>query len=321
MNSFNIKCIGFSVTGYGSPSYPQRLQKVFEDNGANVSVTYAALGGLSIDALPYLLPLAMKGEAPNLVVLEIATSWFSLQSKDINLASKYVKCIVDYFESLAIPIAFLNLYRRDLDDQDIVVSAIDAINNGRYQVIDLKKKYRDMLNVSNVDHTTDGVHPSGVAIDEIAREIFLNLKINNLRSAACDRFKSLAIDLIKPPAGSDYFEFNNKHGIVVDGIKIKQGGDFQLLFESPVNIAGVFFIYGPDTNIVEINIGGETIEVPMKDGMSFYRRIGYRAINRTALGVMTVSHPHRRCNTVLQRDSWEKVDFLSNYIVGFSVVI
>ena len=77
-----IKCIGFSVTGYGEFPYSMMLKEKLFDIGISADVSYASVGGLSVDALGYLLDAMIGSDAPDVIVLEIATSWFSIIRKN-----------------------------------------------------------------------------------------------------------------------------------------------------------------------------------------------------------------------------------------------
>lgn len=121
-----ILVVGFSVTGYGDPNFPETLANLClgEKATQDWTVDYISLGGLSVDALSFLISGILKSKKPNVLVLEIATSWFSLCHKDAKLAEHLVSRILTQARSIISNIFFLNLYRQDLDDNDIVVEAI-----------------------------------------------------------------------------------------------------------------------------------------------------------------------------------------------------
>jgi hypothetical protein len=171
-----IRCIGFSVTGFGEPSYPEVMQSYFYANGPSIDVSFCKLSGLSIDALPYLMSsIIRKEDNIDLVILEITTSWFSLYKKGVNEADPYIDLIVNYIQSIGASILFLNLYRKELSDFCNVVSGINKYV-GKYPILSLKKYYRDQYHLTGSDGTKDGVHPTQDSINYIAEIVckFIN---------------------------------------------------------------------------------------------------------------------------------------------------
>lgn len=320
LDGLKIRCIGFSVTGYGEPPYPDVMNDIFKSNSINAHVTHSSVGGLSIDSLPYALGLVLKRGEADLVILEIATSWYSFVRKDLEEAVSYIKLILDYLENIKVRIIFLNLYRRDIDDNDIVVKAINIASNGKYPVMSLKEQYRELLANTGDDQTTDGVHPIQAAVEHIAQTIcdFVMSKYDSLKIHYPASFDSKKYNLITLPINSDMFEFDNHHGFSVTTSKIYQGQTISLNFNEITRISGFFFLYGPNTNYLKIKINEHSMDIPMKDDMSFYRRIGYRYLNRLDTMKVEIFHPHDLLDIKLQREPWEKSLEPCNYIIGFS---
>ena len=320
LDGLKIKCIGFSVTGYGEPPFPDVMNDIFKSKSVNAEVTHSSVGGLSIDSLPYALGLVLKRGQADLVILEIATSWYGFVRKDLVEAVSYIKLIIDYLENIQVRIIFLNLYRRDINDNDIVVEAINIASNGKYPVISLKERYRELLANTGDDQTTDGVHPKQVAVEYIAKTVcsFITSEYDSLKIYDKDGFDSKKYNLITLPNNSDLFEFDNHHGFSVTASKIYQGQTIMLNFDEITRISGFFFLYGPNTNYLNIKINEHSMDIPMKDDMSFYRRIGYRYLNRLDTTKVEIFHPHDMLDIKLQREPWEKSTELCNYIIGFS---
>lgn len=322
MNKLNykIKCIGFSVTGYGKPSYPLLLEEKLTNLGANVNVDYTSLGGLSVDALIYLLDSIVGDSDFDLVVLEISTSWFSIARKNQADADFYVKEIVNYFLFRKLKVVFLNLFRKDISDSDTIVSAIDNFR-GDYTVLDLKSKYRKRLLQGEGDGTTDGVHPEQSTIveisDELANLIFneLTRELNYSKNVLPSKFNIL----LPRSLGGQLFSFDNRHGLVIDCMKISNVKSINLAFGEDVFITGVFFMYGPDSSGLNMSIGNESIDVPMYDEMSFYKRLGYKGFGKRKTQDLNLNFNFDAGNVTLKKDPWELVGERSCYIVGFSV--
>jgi hypothetical protein len=316
-----IKCIGFSVTGYGNPTYSIAMENIFKQRGHNVEVTFTAVGGLSIDALPYLLKTIVKKGDVDLVILEIATSWFSFIRTHQEEADNYIKLIINYFESIGVKLIFLNLYRKDTDDNDIVVQAIHALASGKYPILDFKAHYRKQFTETGEDGTTDGVHPKPETIEYFSTKVceFIEQNMGRLETYSSLLKNSDYFDLIQLEATSEKkYVFSNRSGLELSAAKIGQGEILEIDFPEPKRISGIFFIFGPDTNQLKLTLDGQQINIPMQDENSYYRRVGYRFLGLRDVNNLKVEHPNDVIDIKLAREPFERVDKLYNYLIGFS---
>jgi lysophospholipase L1-like esterase len=321
LNGLRIKCIGFSVTTFGKPNYTQVMQNYFDERGVNVEVTHGSVGGLSVDSLPYLLESILKKDQADLVILEIATSWFSLIRKNENEADKYLELIVNYIESMNSSILFLNMYRKDIDDNDIIIRSINKYAKNKYPVIDFKSHFRKLLNESGDDGTIDGVHPKQEIINWIAKEICKKIfedvpnyltHISELKNPFIYHINTF--NLLE----QDAYIFDNHSGLTFECRKIHQGEKIIISTEQKIRISGIFYLMGPDTNQLELYLDDMHINIPMRDSASYYRRLGYRYLGVHECTKITLEHPIEYLDVNLTREPWEKVESLCNYVVGFS---
>jgi hypothetical protein len=317
-----IKCIGFSVTGYGEPAYPIVISQRLKELGVDAEVSYNSIGGLSIDSLPFLLKSFVKKGDADLVVLELATSWFSLIHTNINSAIKYINLITSYLESIETRIIFLNLYRENINDEDIVVEAIKSISHNKYPVLDFKKNFRQQLKDSNDDGTIDGVHPRQDTINFMVGQFcdFLVENYSSLNSFSnLTNFESL-LNLEIPPSlhECEVFKFKNRHGMDLDSYKIPWGTRIKHEFEERIILTGLFFLYGPDTNQINLYLDNEKINIPMKDSMSFYRRLGYKHFGSIEVKSIEIEHPAESIKIQLAKETIVEIKTFSNYIIGFT---
>ena len=321
LNGLKIKCIGFSVTGYGDPSYPIAMENYFKKSGNSVQVSYSSVGGLSIDALPYLLKTIVRMGDVDLVILEITTSWFSFVRTHQEEANNYIKLIINYLESIDVKIVFLNLYRKDTDDNDIVVQAIHTLAYGKYPILDFKAHYRKQFTDTGYDGTTDGVHPKPEAIEQFSASVceFIRNNLTNIKINQSILKNPSYFDLVTLKASKDKEHFfDNHHGLVLSTTKVDQGEVLEMQFPEKKRISGIFYIFGPDTNQVNLTLDSELINIPMRDEMSYYRRIGYRYLGIRDVQILKVEHPLEVMEIKLAKEPWEKADKLHNYIIGFT---
>ena len=311
-----IKCIGFSVTGYGDPSYSVALSDLFKENGTDVNVSYSSVGGLSIDALPYMLPFMVHEGEADLVVLEITTSWFSLVRKNIQEAIYYIQLILGYFENIETNIIFLNLYRKDIDDFDIVRQAIDQLAHDNYTIIDMKAQYRNRA-IEVGDGTNDGVHPNAETINQIARILHHTISSKSFVSKNIVRDFDVGMLSLVTPANLDY-SFDSRHGLIIKSKILIANEEINFEFNDEQKITGIFYLMGPDSSSVSLHLNEEEVTVPMYDEMSFYRRIGYRYLGTRLVKKIKLVSLADRSDVKLVRDPWEKVETIKNYIIGFS---
>jgi hypothetical protein len=317
-----IKCIGFSVTGYGEPSYPIAISQRLTEIGWNADVSYNSIGGLSIDSLPFLLKSFVKKGEADLVVLELATSWFSLIHTNVNSALKYINIIISYCESIGVKIIFLNLYRKNINDEDIVVEAIKLLGSNKYPILDFKQNFRQQLKDKNDDGTIDGVHPTKETISFIVDKFCTFLLENYLALNVYNNQANLEkiLDLEIPPSlhVCEIFKFKNRHGIDLDAFKIPLGQKISHKFSKKTVLTGLFFLYGPDTNQVNLYLDNEKINIPMKDEMSFYRRLGYKHFGSIEVESIQIEHPADLVKVQLTKENNLAINTATNYIVGFT---
>jgi len=321
LDGIKIKCIGFSVTGYGDPSYPIAMENYFKESGNTVQVSYSSVGGLSIDALPYLLKIIVKKGEVDLVVLEITTSWFSFVRTHQEEANNYIKLIINYLESIGVRIIFLNLYRKDTDDNDVVVRAIQQFSQEKYPILDFKSYYRKQFIETGDDGTTDGVHPKPETINyfvgSICEYVERNYELLKIYQSELTNQDYFDLILLKSPVEKQYI-FDNHHGLVTASTILSCGESLELRFDNRTRISGIFYIFGPDTNQANLTLDDELINIPMRDEMSYYRRIGYRYLGIRDVKYLKIEHLVEVIEGKLVREPWEKVDELNNYIIGFT---
>jgi hypothetical protein len=321
LNDIKIKCIGFSVTGYGNPSYPNEMEVYFRKKNIDVNVSYFSADGLSIDALPYLIKGVIKKGDIDLVILEITTSWFSHVRKLQEEANNYLRLIIGYLESIETRIIFLNLYRENNDDNDFVVQAIKQLAQQKYPILDFKAYYRKQFIETGCNGTTDGVHPKPETIKYLVSNlcdyIEKNYEMLKIYPSTLENPSNFDLFSLEAPIEETY-TFDNRHGLVMKGAILKQGEFKEIKFDKNTRISGIFYIFGPDTNQVDLTLDDETINIPMRDENSYYRRIGYRYLGVRDVRYLKVQHPKEILEIKLVREPWEKVVELRSYIIGFS---
>lgn len=315
-----IKCIGFSVTGYGSPSYPVLLKEKLSENYENIDVEYMSVGGLSIDSLAPLLRHTEKNKLYDILILELSTSWFSLRRNNSFEADPYISDIHSFATSLAKKVIYLNLYRRDIDDEDQVVDAIKRLCGHEASIIDLKKKYRQMLIDFEDDGTTDGVHPKQKTIQDIVGNLISQIiSLPMITETKKTEITSFPRELIVGNLTNLYNKsFNNNHGLCLITYKISVPSSILVDLGQSSYVDGVFFEYGPDTTSARLTLNDEIINVPMYDENSFYRRLGYRYFGKRQVKNIKIDALVDRPSVELRRQPWELTQEKCCYIVGFS---
>ena len=322
----NIKCIGFSVTGYGDPPYPLLLQEKLKSKiGVDVSVDYASVGGLSIDALPYLAGKFLTNARVNILVIEIATSWISLHLDDEGYAENLICQSLASFSKFADNIIFLNLYRKDISDFDMVVRAINNIASRlkNISVIDLKSINRARLQQTGIDGTNDGVHPLPETINEISDVLALYIyeRYSDFRLSNTNYIGGSDGCQIELPDvnGAELDIFDNRHGLRLEIYKMSAGLDYICSFSRLVECAGIFFIWGPDTTSINLSIGDRNFNIAMYDEMSFYRRVGFYRFESAFVERVAIQVHSKKPLVELQRDPWEVVSTSNCYLAGFAI--
>jgi hypothetical protein len=327
-----IKFVGFSVTEYGDPPYPTRFAEVLKKVYPDAAVDYTAMGGLSIDSLPCLLRNVIPLRGYDLIIMEIATSWWSLLHEGDEAGTAHrVATLFQVLDDTNVPYCFLNLYRRDTDDNDVLVRAIRKEAGSHIPIIDLKARYRNQYQLTGQDDTIDGIHPNGAMVDVIATELMARVfdgasnaaataRWSAWRRADADESRSLLPLLTtgEPDQVLPTYTFDNRHGLSMSGYVLEQGKSVRIRFSRRIMARGLFFMYGPDTNYLKVEYDDVQLEVPMHDEMSFYRRLGYRELPLRPLDSLTITHLGEDRRKPTKREPWEKTSVLRNFVLGFS---
>ena len=329
-----ILLLGFSAIGYGTPSIPERLSQLLAENQEtkNFEAEYVSLGGLAVDGLSYLIDSILRVKRPDILILEIATSWFSLCHTNQELSDQLVASIVSQSLNQVQCIYFLNLYRRDLSDNDLVVSSIAKVAarmlpHIAQPVLSLKQYYRSLWETQADDLTIDGVHPKPSAIEHIAKSLYEFLYSKLLRREVEHKIeqrqtglKQLKNKLIFPQLPEcETSVFSSRHGYAANLLVIKKNQSLNFDFVRPVPIYGLCFIWGPDTSYLDYSINNQQQRLTMRDEMSFYRRVGFHFFGAPILAESIVLEgPTHFLDIKLQREPWEDVFDPKVYIVGFA---
>lgn len=320
-----VKCIGFSVTGYGYPPYPVLLQQELKKDCSS-EVEFSAVGGLSIDSLPSLMSIILKNNFYDVIILELATSWFSFLNLHDDVALKYIRSI--YFQALKSSkrVIFLNLYRRDIEDNDTVVRAINALCLSKSCLIDLKRRHRELFLLNQNDGTTDGVHPNDSVISEIAYTLAHNI-LTTHDDDYLSHQKAFAKSYINNVEPGIYFPIldgfssyqYDRHGVVLTAWKIPASEIVRIQNPHSSKFSGVFFIYGPNSLNSTISDGVVLNNVISFDKFSYYYRLGYSSFNSLAHDEILVSVADSNDSSILVKEPESIIEnALFFYLVGFS---
>jgi hypothetical protein len=280
-----INIIGFSLTGYGDPSSGKLLEDALCAAGWTGTVREISYGGLSINALAGLIQLAAKPIQPSdIVVLELATSFFSLHKYTLDQARPLVFAIANHFaRSGSQRVLFLNLFRADLDDEDCVVRAIsEASHEFCIPILDLKAPFRK-LSYNEPFGTTDGIHP-----DVNGRQMIAGAITHFLASGPWDRSRALHapvleysyLDLVPLLKDLPRHKYSARGKCIIAAVA---PAEFlaDITLTKPEHVVGYCFLYGPETGFIEVAVGTlPSEELITFDENSYYRRIGFRPLDK-----------------------------------------
>lgn len=320
----DINIIGFSITGFGdATSIGALLHSKLKTQGWGGQVREISYGGLSINALAGLIEDASKPIHPgDVILLEIATSFFSQQKYSLDHARPYVFAIAEYFARQGRhQVAFLNLFRADLDDNDCVVQAIrEAAGYFGMPVIDLKPQFRNLY-PHEPWGTTDGVHPDPASREQIAEEIYRNLKTSMIQTAKPRQWNgpryhfASAIDFAP---GKERFMYSGR-GKSMNSVILRELEGMEFRFDAPIEIEGVFFLYGPETGYLSASVDdGDFFEFPTFDTFSYYRRIGFRHLKRK-VNCLRLRVPAGKPQVELRRQTTLECGPRSEFVCGFLI--
>lgn len=304
MNYANIYIIGFSITGYGDKSSTGKyIETMLRDRGWNGAVHEISYGGLSIDGLSALIPDVLdKMHGDSLVMLELATSFFSIQKYQYHDALPYLEFISKIIKrhSKIKKAAFLNLFRSDLEDNDCVMQAISSCSQAYdIPIIDLRPRLKE-YSISGRYLTTDGVHP-----EEDTRRLMAKLiteELLTIDSAACSKpviqqthdekgFEFNYFDIVSCNSDLEKYSYSSR-GKSLHAIHLQPHNVISISLAAPTFINGIYFLYGPETGFVDVEIDeSRQLRLPTFDEVSYYRRVGYRPIMQEG-SLLKILAPH-----------------------------
>lgn len=317
----DITFIGFSLTGYGDDSsYGRLLEDRLKKTPWRGQVREVSYGGLSVNALAGLMKEATASVQSNdVVALEIATSFFSLQGYKLSDALPYVFAITkELVERKDVDIFFLNLYRSELDDNDSVVQAINIVAEYfSIRVLDLKSQFR----ISGDFKTVDGVHPDLNTRNLVATEIegFLSQhKFVPLANVGVNGPSYKLVNFSSFPTGLESYTYQGRGKQMISLILLPEK-EVEIDLGNKMEIDGFCFLYGPETGYVEVDVDGEGMtELVTHDEFSYYRRVGTRPLRRHGR-ILTIRTPAKRRDVKLLKSPDGKVASRREFISGVIV--
>jgi hypothetical protein len=318
-----IDVIGFSLTGYAdAASFGKLLEQGLRAQGWRGEVRDISYGGLSVNALAGLIPLAASPvQTQDIVALELATSFFALHGYSLDQARPLVFAVARHFADRATRVFFLNLFRPDLDDSDCVVQAIrEASREFGIPILDLKSSFRARLTAAPFG-TVDGIHPDAASRQTIADAManFLVARpcpIAHQASAAGPEYAY--VDLVPHLPVLARYDYEGR-GKGIRAAVAPAGFQAELRLEQVEHVVGYCFLYGPETGFIEVTVGDTAMqELITFDENSYYRRIGFRPLDAKG-DTVSIRVPAKTRAIELVRTSNLPTNGRSEYVCGLIV--
>jgi len=314
---------GFSVTRYGSPPYPVRVSQILAEQGCNdFDIQFAALGGVSLECVPYITDQLKKFQ-PDLLVFEIGTSHYSTEKKDIAYTKYILLQIINNVSTFCHHIDFLLLPRSDIPGSCTIPAALKELASiYPIGVLDL----RHVFDAEWATYAIDNVHPSEAGIERISSLIKDNLLNRTSLAIEKQEFNKICNELMLKKVVSHYqypllrlFEHSN---FSCAAVPLRMDETLEFRVDKGLVLRGIFYVMGPDTSSLELMLNGEKITVRTFDKFSYYYRIGYtpfyRGLNVNKNDLIKLKSSNNRLNTVLEKDSLLKFDGIMNYPISFA---
>lgn len=314
---------GFSVTRYGNPPYPVRASQILAEQGCNdFDIQFAALGGVSLECVPYITDHIKKLQ-PDLLVLEVGTSHYSTEKKDIAYTKDILLQIINNASAFCHHIEFLLLPRSDIPDSCTISTALKELSSIHpIGVLDL----RHVFDADWATYAIDNVHPSEAGIEKISSLIKENLLKGTSLAIEKQEFNKVSNELKLKNIVSHYqypllrlFEHSNFSCVAVP-LRVDETLEFRA--EKNSVLRGIFYIMGPDTSSLELILNGEKITIRTFDKFSYYYRIGYTPFNRRLSinknELIKLRSSANRLNAVLEKESLLKFEVMMNYPISFA---
>jgi len=320
----NLVFFGFSVTRYGNPPYPERLKEILRIEGIDkFKISYAALGGVSLDCVPFIMN-HLKKLKPDILVFEIATSHYSISTKEVQDTKEILLKILKSSSLFCKQIEFLLLPRKDIPEGCTIPTSLNMLSKEySFGTIDFRAELAQDWETNFIDF----VHPTQVGVEKICLALakyFQNRTVTNLDINVIDQlprelFLKDYISHYKYPL-LNYFEHTNFSYIA---IPLRMGEVFDHIVQADGYLNGIFYIMGPNTSSFEIKISSQIFPIRAFDKWSYYYRIGYTSLPKKILvhknDLIQIISSENRFNTLLEKKSDFKVDGIVNYPISLAM--
>ncbi len=272
-NKFRVLVLGFSVTADGK-GYVEAARSGLEAAALprDVDLRKVGLGGFHPSNLPPLIDYILDKEAPDAVVFEIATSSFREQTNaDLN-HPPILAALLNACHTRALPCAFLDLPRTDVDfSNDWVVqqhrAACQRLGLPHAAVAPAEGMFKDV-----VHPTPSGVTTLSNALLNLIRELITGAMQVPAAIAASGRSSSFAFSKVLPKGtGRDF----KRSGFEIVCAELRPGTPLHIRLPEPTRIVGLLAIAGPSSGQIHMSVpgGAERRTVHPYDGYCYYERM------------------------------------------------
>lgn len=309
-----ILFIGFSVTEEKNGYFKSLENKVASFSDINVTLSRAAIGGVTFQLIPYMFETLVK-ERYDFIIYEIATCFRFSDSSETYMDILYE--ISDLtLKSGAIP-CFANMYRTNIDyDVDILSSSVEFFSkiNG-YPFIDLSRAFfsRDIENL----YLRDGIHTNDLGADFYAEKLFVFIK-EKLRSFKLkSKYGTLFLSDLLDFKESKNFE---RGGVETSYIEIFSGERIEVNLDSLTCICGIFYIQGPDSGLLKVQVPNLSFSrtIHMFDEHCYYNRYGLQYLPNLVTDRIVLEQLEQFPNVKLNKGEFNGNSRIAN-VVGFFV--
>ncbi len=263
----NILVLGFSVTA-DEPGFIKSARQKLGEN-TRFSIRKIGIGGVHPLHLKFLIEQILQDIRPDFVVLEISTSPFRILHNDPMRHQEALNWILYRCQQHRIGLAFLDLPRKDVDQEEDWVTAmhrqICAAHAIQYHLVPLRAEF-----------LKDMVHPDPEGCAYYADHFLMLLDELDPGSQIAGEFPVATefgvYDCVKHP--DEVGMRHTRGGYTVDLAEITPDHPLTLSVQPDTSILGLLYLMGPRSGSLAIQVDHTKIHVSAYDEFCYYERVG-----------------------------------------------
>jgi hypothetical protein len=268
----NVLVFGFSITEQGQGFVEQA--KVLFSAEEDVTLSKVAIGGISPVDARYLLPTVLNRLQPDLLILEIASSYYRRYPRTVSITREHRETLLGIFRVCAersISCGVLDLPRTDFDPTEDWLGELNGRICTEYGVARREVPLNTSLLKDYVHTNKDGALFYANVLKELITEV--SQKPTVWKPAQL-RYTFDAISVASALGVAAEVRPFSRAGLETNFVMLRPSKPVLIELQAPQWVTGMTFLMGPTAGKIRITMDETTVYVLPYDEHSYYERLG-----------------------------------------------